>query len=89
MVSNISRNTKQICSSRNNLIRGDEVGKLNNRGFGMSTMLVFIVLFIIVLIAIMVLAYNNGIEKDSPNPALEKKNGIFVSPKDNEEKEEE
>ena len=55
------------------------MGKLNNRGFGMSTMLIFIALFIIVLIAIMVLAYNNGIEKDSPNPTLEKKNGVFVS----------
>lgn len=65
------------------------MGKLNNRGFGMSTMLIFIALFIIVLIAIMVLAYNNGIEKDSPNPTLEKKNGVFVSPNEDEEQEEE
>ena len=65
------------------------MGKLNNRGFGMSTMLIFIALFIIVLIAIMVLAYNNGIEKDSPNQTLEKKNGVFVSPNEDEEIEEE
>ena len=30
--------------------------KLNNRGFGMTTMLIFIGIFIIVLIAIMMLA---------------------------------
>ena len=61
--------------------------KLNNRGFGMSTMLIFIGIFIIVLIAIMVLAYNNGVEKDSPIKAVEKEDGIFVSPS-NKEKEE-
>lgn len=49
------------------------MGKLNNRGFGMSTMLIFIGIFIIVLIAVMVLAYNNGVEKDSPVKAVEKK----------------
>ncbi len=58
--------------------------KLNNRGFGMSTMLIFIGIFIIVLIAIMVLAYNNGVEKDSPVKVIEKENGIFV-PKEEEE----
>ncbi len=63
------------------------MGKLNNRGFGMSTMLIFIGIFIIVLIAIMVLAYNNGVEKDSPIKAVEKEDGIFVSPS-NKEKEE-
>ena len=63
------------------------MGKLNNRGFGMSTMLIFIGIFIIVLIAIMVLAYNNGVEKDSPVKAVEKEDGIFVSPS-NKEKEE-
>lgn len=54
--------------------------KLNNRGFSMANMIVFIILFIIVLIAIMILAYDNGIEKDSPNPALEKRDNMFVSP---------
>ncbi len=63
------------------------MGKLNNRGFGMSIMLIFIGIFIIVLIAIMVLAYNNGVEKDSPIKAVEKEDGIFVSPS-NKEKEE-
>ena len=58
--------------------------KLNNRGFGMSTMLIFIGIFIVVLIAIMVLAYNNGVEKDSPVKAVEKEDGMFV-PKEEEE----
>lgn len=56
--------------------------KLNNKGFGMSTMLIFIGIFIIVLIAIMVLAYNNGVEKDSPVKAVEKEDGLFVSPQE-------
>ena len=58
--------------------------KLNNRGFGMSTMLIFIGIFIVVLIAVMVLAYNNGIEKDSPVKIVEKEDGMFV-PSDEEE----
>ena len=58
--------------------------KLNNRGFGMSTMLIFIGIFIVILIAIMVLAYNNGIEKDSPVKTVEKEDGMFV-PSDEEE----
>ena len=61
------------------------MGKLNNRGFGMSTMLIFIGIFIVVLIAIMVLAYNNGIEKDSPNKAVENENGWFVPGTEEEE----
>ena len=60
------------------------MGKLNNRDFGMSTMLIFIGIFIVVLIAIMVLAYNNGVEKDSPVKAVEKEDGMFV-PKEEEE----
>ena len=60
------------------------MGKLNNRGFGMSTMLIFIGIFIIVLIAVLVLAYNNGIEKDSPVKTVEKEDGMFV-PSDEEE----
>ena len=59
--------------------------KLNNRGFGMSTMLIFIGIFVVVLIAVMVLAYNNGIEKDSPVKTVEKEDGMFV-PSDEEEK---
>ena len=60
--------------------------KLNNRGFGMSTMLIFIGIFAVILIAIMVLAYNNGIEKDSPIKTVEKEDGMFV-PGDEEEEE--
>ena len=58
--------------------------KLNNRGFGMSTMLIFIGIFIVILIAVMVLAYNNGVEKDSPRKVVENEDGWFV-PSDEEE----
>ncbi len=58
--------------------------KLNNRGFGMSTMLIFIGIFIVILIAVMVLAYNNGVEKDSPTKVVENEDGWFV-PSDEEE----
>ena len=51
----------------------------------MSTMLIFIGIFIVILIAIMVLAYNNGVEKDSPVKAVEKENGMFTTPEDEEE----
>ena len=61
------------------------MGKLNNRGFGMSTMLIFIGIFIVVLIAVMVLAYNNGIEKDSPVKTVEKEDGMFVPSEEEEE----
>ena len=43
------------------------MGKLNNRGFGMTTMIAFIIFFIIVLIAVMILAYDNGVEKRFAN----------------------
>ncbi len=61
------------------------MGKLNNRGFGMSTMLIFIGIFVVVLIAVMVLAYNNGIEKDSPVKTVEKEDGMFVPSEEEEE----
>lgn len=61
------------------------MGKLNNEGFGMSTMIIFIVIFIIVLIAIMVLAYNQGIEKDSPIKVIDKEDGMFVPGNEKEE----
>lgn len=63
------------------------MGKLNNRGFGMSTMLIFIGIFVVVLIAVMVLAYNNGVEKDSPMKAVEREDGMFISPSEEEEEE--
>ena len=59
--------------------------KLNNRGFGMSTMLIFIGIFVVVLIAVMVLAYNNGMEKDSPVKTVEKEDGMFVPSEEEEE----
>lgn len=59
--------------------------KLNNKGFGMSTMLIFIGIFIIVLIAIMVIAYNNGMEKDSPVKKVVNEDGWFVTPQEEEE----
>ena len=61
------------------------MGKQHNRGFGMSTMLIFIGIFIVVLIAVMVLAYNNGIEKDSPVKTVEKEDGMFVPSEEEEE----
>ena len=61
------------------------MGKLNNRGFGMSTMLIFIGIFVVILIAVMVLAYNNGIEKDSPVKTVEKEDGMFVPSEEEEE----
>ena len=61
------------------------MGKINNRGFGMSTMLIFIGIFVVVLIAVMVLAYNNGIEKDSPVKTVEKEDGMFVPSEEEEE----
>ena len=62
------------------------MGKLNNRGFGMSTMLIFIGIFVVVLIAVMVLAYNKKKKKDSPVKTVEKEDGMFV-PRDEEEEE--
>ena len=51
----------------------------------MSTMLIFIGIFIIILIAIMVLAYDNGVERGSDEPALKREGDIFVSPNSEEE----
>ena len=59
--------------------------KLNNEGFGMSTMIIFIVVFIIILIAVMVLAYNQGIEKDSPIKVVDKEEGMFIPNNEMEE----
>lgn len=64
------------------------MSRLNNRGFGMSTMLIFIGIFIIILVAIMVLAYNNGIEQGSNDPALKRDGELFVSPDVSKEEEE-
>lgn len=41
--------------------------KLNNKGWGLSNMIAFIVILIIFLIIFLVVAYNYGIEKDSPH----------------------
>lgn len=56
------------------------MGKLNNKGFGMTVMLIFMGVFIVVLIAVMIIAHNNGVEQDSKDKAFEKEGTIFVSP---------
>lgn len=37
--------------------------KLNNKGFGMGTLIFFICLFFVILLAVTYIAYTNGIEK--------------------------
>ena len=41
--------------------------KLNNKGFGMGTLIFFICLFFVILIAITYVAYTNGIDRKDEN----------------------
>jgi len=41
--------------------------KLNNNGWGLSTMITFIVVFLLFILVVVILSYNMGIEKDSKN----------------------
>ena len=41
--------------------------KLNNKGFGMGTLIFFICLFFVILLAVTYIAYTNGIEKKDNN----------------------
>ncbi len=50
--------TEKFCSSRN-IIRGMNM-KLNNKGFGMGTLIFFICLFFVILLAVTYIAYTNG-----------------------------
>lgn len=42
--------------------------KLNNNGWGLSTLLIFMGIFILCIIVIALVSYNYGIEKNSPDP---------------------
>ncbi len=45
--------------------------KLNNEGWGISSLIAFIVVLILFVIILFVISYNYGIEKDSPNDIYE------------------
>lgn len=40
--------------------------RLNNKGFGISNLIIVIVLFVVAIIAVSILSYKAGIEKGSP-----------------------
>ena len=42
--------------------------KINNKGFSLSTMITLMVVLLLVIVVVSVLAYNNGVAKDSPHP---------------------
>lgn len=41
---------------------------INNKGFSLSTMITLMVVLLLVIIVVSILAYNNGVAKDSPHP---------------------
>lgn len=45
--------------------------EINQKGFGMSTMIAIIAILILFIIIFSIIAYNNGLEKDSPNSIYE------------------
>ena len=51
--------------------------KLNNRGWGLGTMLGFIIFFVAVLLIVAIISYNFGIDKGSPQ---QKENNVFTVP---------
>lgn len=44
---------------------------LNNKGWGLNTLITFIVIFLVFILVIAILAYNIGIETDSKNSIYE------------------
>lgn len=58
--------------------------KINNKGFSLSTEIVFIFVFFIFLISMMIISYRNGMNKNSQEPKFEKKNEMFVLPEEKE-----
>ncbi len=54
--------------------------KLNNRGFGLGTLLAFICFFIVVMLAIAIMAYNAGVNSDSSKEQEHAQENTFVSP---------
>ncbi len=45
--------------------------KLNNRGWGLSTMITFLVILLLFILVIAFVSYRFGITKKSPNPLYE------------------
>lgn len=45
--------------------------KLNNNGWGLGTMIFFIVVFLLFILIVAILSHNMGIEKDSTNVIYE------------------
>ncbi len=48
-----------------------DMKRLNNNGLTLSTMIGFICCFVLFLLVAMLIAYNFGIKKGSPNPLYE------------------
>ncbi len=42
--------------------------KLDNKGWGLNTMIIFLVVMLLFILVIAILSYKMGIEKDSKNP---------------------
>lgn len=42
--------------------------KINNKGWGLSTMLIFMGIFVLFIIIVAIISYNYGIDKNSPDP---------------------
>lgn len=45
--------------------------KLDNKGWGLSNMIAFVIVLLLFMIIFLIVAYNYGIEKDSPNSLYE------------------
>ena len=54
--------------------------KLSNKGWGMTTLIAFICIMLLIILGIFFLAYNYGVEKDSPNRIDEEENGVIITP---------
>ncbi len=52
--------------------------RLNQQGFSIGVMIGFISFFLIIMIAIIILAYNYGIAKNAKDPAIKIEENMFV-----------
>lgn len=43
------------------------MNSLNNRGWGLNTMIILVIVLIFVVLLVSILVYNIGTDKDSPN----------------------
>lgn len=48
--------------------------KLDNKGWGLNTMIIFLVVMLLFILVIAILSYKMGIEKDSKNPIYNNNN---------------